>query len=247
MMASIRAEWIKLVTTRTFYGLTATAGGFAALVVFGVMAGDPTPWHVTQPLHESEGWKIVGITVSLFSLMLGAKLFTDESRYGSIVHTFFANPGRTRALAGKAVAAAGGAAITATTALIGAAVGTYAPAALSGGDITIRIASDVVPALGLVAVGITWAIMGLGLGAIVKNQVPAAVSAILWVLVMENIAGSFMGDAVRFLPGRLADGVAQAPTDGAVLGAGVGALLLALYAATMWMLGWSLVRRRDIP
>ena len=139
------------------------------------------------------------------------------------------------------------AAITATAALIGVAFGAYGPAALSGGDITIRVASDAAPALGLVAVGIAWAIMGLGLGAIVKNQVPAAVSAILWVLIMENIAGSFIGDAVRFLPGRLADGVVQAPTDGAVLGARVGALLLALYATTMWMLGWSLVRRRDIP
>ena len=246
MKAAVKAEWIKLITTRTFKGLVFGAGAIAAFIVFGFMARGGPPWDALKPLNEMEAWAFAVLNVSVFGLILGAKTFTDEVRYGSIVHTFFADPARRKSMVAKAIAAAGGTMIVAAATIVMEIVATYGLAAVTGGEINFGLASLVGPALGVFGAAALWAVLGVGLGAIVKNQVPAAISALMWVLVVENIFSAVAGDAARYLPGRVSNSIGQVVTSGETIAMSTSVALMVAYAAVAWVLGMLFVRRRDV-
>ena len=79
--------------------------------------------------------------------------------------------------------------------------------------------------------------------AAVRHQIAAIVGAIVWVLVVENVAGSVIGDAARFLPGRAGHSVADASAAGDLLSTGAGGILLLAYLAVAAVVGLLLLRR----
>ncbi len=108
MRALVKAELIRLTTTRTAMGLL---GGAAAVTMLGafstIMSADPAD--LAAPLHQQHLFLLASINLSLFALVLGIRGVTDEFRHGSIVPTMLLEPIRRRVLWGKAVtlAAAG--------------------------------------------------------------------------------------------------------------------------------------------
>lgn len=242
MTASLRAEWLKLVTTRAFYGLTVGAALVSAFFAFGTIAQSPPPWDLSGPLHTQIGG-VAAMIAGLFSLILGARAFTEEFRYGTIVHTVFADPHRTRSSIAKAVASAAGAVVLTAVSVTAMAGVAYAMAAFGGGGLSLH-AADLAAALGLCAAGALWAVLGVGLGAVVRQPVPAVVVALLWVLLIENLAAGLLGGAGRYLPGQTAQVLARGAgeTSDVVLAAGV----MVAWAVALWALGWTMLRRRDV-
>jgi ABC-2 type transport system permease protein len=88
-----------------------------------------------------------------------------------------------------------------------------------------------------------WAAAGVGVGALVRNQVGAVVGLCAWMFIVESVSEGFLPGAARFMPGGT--GLALAGNSDE-LSAAVGAPLLVLYAAAFAAAGWLSTVRRDI-
>ncbi|MDQ3963850.1 MAG: hypothetical protein M3277_08075 [Actinomycetota bacterium] len=243
MRATLNAEWLKLRTTRAYAGLIAGAVGVAALGAFSTVASAPVH-SLSGPVHSQTFWMLASINIGLFALIVGIRSYTEEFRHRTVVHTLFADPARIRSAIAKAIVAAAAAALLATIAAAGMTLVGLAMASAKGGNLSLA-ASDVEAFAGfLLATGL-WAIVGVGIGALVRHQVPAIVGALVWVLVIENLGAAFLGAAGRYLPGQSAHALAGADLPD-LLAPTVGAAVLATYAAVLWMAGAAAMRQRDV-
>lgn len=248
MSAQFRAELLKLRSTRTNLGLFSAMLGLVLFVValhgFGVSAERISDR--SAQLNTVFGW--AGLLGSLFAALLGALSMTGEFRYGTIRPTFLVTPRRGRVVAAKVWASM----------LIGSVFGLLAAAIaigtgsvvlatrgleirLDGGDYALLFAGGAAGAA-------LWAAIGVGLGAVVRNQVPTVVGITAWLLFVEQLLLgdiSFLGDVGRFMPGALAKAVGGLGHD-PVTAPGIAVLLLALYAAAAVAAGWAATTRRDV-
>jgi len=127
---------------------------------------------------------------TLFAALLGAMSITGEFRHGTIRPTFLTTPRRGRVVAAKVWASMLiGVAFGLIAAAVAAGVGSAALAArgvkiqLDGGDYALLLAG------GAAAAGL-WAAIGVGLGAVVRNQVPTVVGLCAWLLFVEGLLSS---------------------------------------------------------
>jgi hypothetical protein len=93
-----------------------------------------------------------------------------------------------------------------------------------------------------------WAAIGVGVGAVVRGQVPTAVGLSAWLLFVEGLlAGdaAVVGDAGRYAPGAAAAAI-TGQDPGTLLEPGPGALLLVVYAVAAAVAGWVATTRRDV-
>jgi len=124
-------------------------------------------------------------------------------------------------------------------------VGTAALAArgirLGAGDYALLLA-------GGAAAAALWAAIGVGLGAVVRNQVPTLIGLCAWLLFVE---GLLLGDVAdvndvgRFAPGAAASAISGQDPD-RLLAPAVGLVLLVLYAAAATVAGSLATSRRDV-
>jgi ABC-2 type transport system permease protein len=115
----------------------------------------------------------------------------------------------------------------------------------SGGEITFHT-SDLVPAIGLVGAMALWAVIGAGLGAIVRHQVAVVAGGLIWILMLENLGAGFLEERGRYLPGQTVHAMARTSEAVDLLGSGSAALLMAAYAALFIAAALTITRRRDI-
>lgn len=245
MIPQLRSELLKQRSTRTNFGLFAAMVGLVLFVMllhgFG-LAAENVGRRSDQVSMFGRG-QMLG---TLFAALLGAMSITGEFHHGTIRPTFLVTPRRGRVIAAKVL----------TGMLIGSAFGLIAAAAaagaggaalaardleiqLDGGDYALLLAGGTVAAS-------LWAAIGVGLGAVVRNQVPAVVGICAWLLFVEEVlAGDLgvVGDVGRFAPGAL--GAATSGQD-PLLAPALGAFLLAFYAAAASAAGWMATTRRDV-
>jgi ABC-2 type transport system permease protein len=248
MIAQLRSELFKQRTTRTARVLLASMVGVALLVVclhvFTLKTAD-----LSQAANQPKvfGW---GTSIgALFAALAGAIGITAEFRHGTIRPTLLANPDRTRVIIAKAAAAAiAGLAIGLLAAGLVAAVGSAGlalrdiPVTLNAGDFAQMIAGGATGAA-------LWAMLGTGLGAILRGQVGAVVGLCVWLLLIENILIGNVPSAGKYAPGA-SDGALAGlmPNAGTVtlLAPIVGGLLLIAYATITAVAGLVAIERRDI-
>jgi ABC-2 type transport system permease protein len=249
--AVVRSEVLKLRTTRRTVGV---AVGMVALVCFVVLLhGSVLP--LKMATHDDEmhvfGWGQLG---ALFAGLLGALSITGELRHGTIRPTFLAVPRRSRVLAGKVVAAAvAGVALGVLAEGLTFAIGSAAlaargiPVRLDGGDFAQLL-------VGGVAAAALWAPLGVGLGALLRNQVATVVGLCAWLLFVENLVIGQLPGAGRYLPGAVAAAIGggstitgEVPSSPALLAPVLGAVLLAGYAGAAMAAGMVATERRDVP
>ncbi len=248
MSPALRAELFKQRSTRTALGLFGALLGLVLFVVLlhglGLPAGNFSS--TSKQLTVLFAWgEVLG---ALFAALLGAMSMTGEIRHGTIRPTLLVTPERHRVVAAKVWASMLiGTGFGLVAGAVAAGVGTVA---LRAREIDIRLdgADYALLVAGSAAAAALWAAIGVGLGAIVRNQTPALVGICVWLLFVENllvgdIAG--VGGAGRFLPG--AAGKAISGQDPANLLAPVfGLVLLALYATAAAVAGSVVISRRDI-
>lgn len=211
MFDLMRGEARKLVTLRTPLGMAAGAVLVVVLLtVSTVMSLEQG--RISGAMHDQMFYFMASIALSLFSVTLGVRSFTDEFRHGTVVSTFLAQSSRRRVLAAKSIVSMVFAFGMTLLALVAMSAVAMALAGVKEGDITVS-ASDPAAFLGLGVGMAIWAAIGTAVGALIRNQVAAIVTALIWVLVVENVASGFLGSAVQFLPGQSVHalgGVAQA-------------------------------------
>jgi ABC-type transport system involved in multi-copper enzyme maturation permease subunit len=249
----VRAEWTKLVTTRVWIGLLigacVIAGGFAALftALAGVQQdGQPGLPPVGHPQYEELVFS-VGANASVLLLILGIIGSTQEYRHRTATPTFLAEPRRWRVVAAKVLAYAVAAVPLALVVLVVDVLvvtiyaGARGAAPSLNGDNLRTLASA-----GLVMVIFT--VIGVGVGALLRNQVGAIVGSLVYLYVVEPIVSSIgaLQGAYKWLPGGAVQAITtdfQAPD---LLAPWQGALLLLGYGLLTAVLGTLLAVRRDV-
>jgi ABC-type transport system involved in multi-copper enzyme maturation permease subunit len=246
MKALLRSEWLKQRSTGTNLGLFAAMIGLVLLAVLlhSLLPADQLSDIRLQLMVLGRG-EFLG---ALFAALLGALSITAEVRHGTIRPTFLVTPRRARVVAAKvSVSILSGAGFGVVAGAVAAAAGTAAFRArgidvqLDGGDYLLLV-------LGAAGAAALWAAIGVGVGALVRNQVPALVGICAWLLFVEGLlAGDLvgLGDVGRFLPGAAAAAI-SGQDPGTLLAPAVGLALLALYAAATALAGSLATARRDV-
>ncbi len=248
MRKLVAAEVLKLRTTRVFYGLCAAIAAFTVLGVVAVIltaGGSDTP-----SLDSDEGMRNVfgnGGTAALFTLILGILAVTGEVRHGTITQTLLVTPRRSHLVAAKLIAmGVAGFGLGLLTSLVTLAV---AWPWLAAKDVGVSVfSSDVGLVMLAGAVGSAlFGIIGVGVGAIVRSQVPAIVGALIWEFVLEGILVGLLPAVGRWLPGGAARGLARETLQtGSLLPAWAAALVLLAYGVVFAAIGAQVLARRDV-
>jgi ABC-2 type transport system permease protein len=243
----ISAEFLKLRTTRTAVALVGAA--IAVVVLISAVAT------FTGDFDEGDfvATDLLGITffAQIVALVLGVLAVTTEFRHGTITPTLVAQPSRVRMVLSKLVAN-----MVAGFLLGAVAVGLCSAIVLIGlnaRDIPTGIdSSDTVQVIvGQTISGGLFAAIGVGFGAIVRNQVGTIVGALIWVFVGESLLTLIpsVGDAVqKYGLGGVSNGLQHLETQntGDVLGQVPAGLLMAGYAAVLVIVGLLVIRNRDV-
>ncbi len=243
MIAQTRAELLKIRSTRTTIGLV--LGMLAIVVLFALLSGLLTKTHDLTSKEDQLGLLGVGGFAGVFSALAGIMLVTSEYRYGTIRPTFLFTPRRSRVLAAKLAAGLlSGFVFGVAGGLLGFGIG-YA--ALSGRGVSFALSGGDVALLGLgtIAGGAIWGAIGVGLGAIVRNQVGSIIALLAWGFVVENLLFAFVSSVGRFGPVHAQDALTGLTTRHLLPAAAGGAVLIA-WATARALAGTALTARRDV-
>ena len=250
--------WILAIVLVLYIAMT--AGGLA-FVLAGVADG-LLPGSDGIPAFTDSATVIYGFSTSLgyvFALLLGTLLVTSEFRHQTLTPTFLAVPRRGTALIAKLIVAAvlgtfyG---ILALAAAVGPGAGIFAafgqPTGLDNPDMWWMFAR-------IVLALVLWTLLGVGVGALVRNQVAAVVGVIAFTQFLEpvvRLAAGFIdgaSDIAKYLPGAASDAlVGTGYLDFVASGTStsmewwLGAIVLGAYALVFVILGYLTSWRRDI-
>jgi ABC-2 type transport system permease protein len=262
MTAAIRSEFRKFFTTRLWWGMAIAM--FVLGAVFAVAFGflltlEPDPGAQGQPtgtpVQVANSVYTSGLSVGyLLTLTIGVLQIGAEYRHKTITSTFLGTPKRGRVMAAKVISLLGIGALYGLVSLVGSVI--------AGAIVLNARGFDPFPgtevlrtlALGLLVLGL-WALIGLGAGILIPNQVAALLIAVGVAWIIEPLAGfglSFWDwgrdNIVPYLPsaatGAMVNGVQQGGDNAAQpLAWWAGALVLAAYAAVLAGFGsWRTVR-----
>ncbi len=247
MSDSLRSELFKQRSTRIVPALLAAMLGLLLLVLLLHGLGLPADTFdsTSKQLTILFGWgEALG---ALFAGLLGAMSMTGEIRHGTIRPTFLFTPERRRVVMAKVGASMLiGTGFGLVAGAVAAAVGSAAFRA-RGIDVRLDTGDYALLIAGAAGGSALWAAIGVGVGAVVRNQVSALVGITAWLLFVENllvgdIAG--VGGIGRLLPGAAAK--AMSGQDPATLVApAIGLALLVLYAGVAAVIGSLVTSRRD--
>lgn len=265
MTRAIRAELRKFFTTRLWWGMAIgiflAAAAFAA--VFGILftsdsaaGGGPTGVPTGDEVQVANSVYTGGLGVGyLLMLTIGVIQIGSEYRHRTITSTFLAVPRRATAMVAKVVA------------LLAIGVG-YGLVSLLGsvsvGALVLTLrgesafpSSEVFRtlALSLLVLGL-WALIGLGVGILIPNQVAALLIGVGVAWIVEPLLGLAIkaGDFGRehiapFMPTEATNAIVntvQASPDDVRLEWWAAALVLAAWAAVLAGVGSLLTVRRDV-
>jgi ABC-2 type transport system permease protein len=246
MNALLRAELIKLRTTRTFAAMAGAA--IATSLLITVLVGA-----LTEPTEESVLVDVFTSDLSGFFIFLLAIIgITGEWRHRTITSSLLAAPDRLRFLAAKTLAFAAAGALLSV--LISVAIAIAGTVVLTLRDLPMPEAGELTAQLGRNAlVAALTGALAVGLGALVRNQVAAVVGLLLVGLLVEPTVTALLPEAGRFGPfTALPTAVAGIPAEDAGLGEvdllapALAALTLLAWIGAAFAAGYALLRRRDV-
>jgi len=272
-MKSIRVEWMKTRSTRTWWLLALAAVTFVALIG-SVVARNVTASPMEAVTHLAEGqlhlaetplhylYSFAARSGYVFPFLFGALLVTNEYRYRTISQSLLLTPTRRAFMAGKlSVAAASGAVLG----ILCAGIGALCTAAMLSSQ---GLASELTtaPIVGILSrtilVYTLWALIGAALGTLVRHQAATISTVLIFTLFVEPTLTSLgnestsLNTALKFLPGAASLSLAWPPTGSTARGVGQaaeslgwwqGGVILLAYASASAALGYLVrLRREDI-
>jgi ABC-2 type transport system permease protein len=246
MTRLLSSELLKLRTTRTFLALM--SGALVLIVVISVPAAAAGSFKTTG----APGRSLLGVAglAQLFALVIGVIGVTTEFRHGTITPSLLVAPVRTRLMTAKL----GAQLIAGVTlgALCYAVCATIVAVILSGRGIATGFTTgDWLAAVIGGAVGtMLYAALGLGAGALIRNQAGAIVAVLAWVFVIENLLGIIpggFGDAIKkYGLSGVGSSLARTADHATRIGQVPAGLLLLGYALVLVIAGTMIVRQRDV-
>jgi ABC-2 type transport system permease protein len=250
MIRLVRAEWTKLFTTKVWLGLllgsVVMVAAFA--IFFTAFAGEAESGLPAIGTADYEDLILsTAANANILFLILGIIGMTQEYRHRTATPTFLATPHRGQVVIGKLIAyALAGAAFALVVVVVNYVVvaihaGARGSAPSLDGDNLTTMASSL---LALVI----YAVIGVGLGALLRNQVGAIVGGLVYLFVIEPIIRSVpaTAEAYKFMPGGGLEALTATFEGPDLLNAWQGGLLLLGYGLLAALLGTLLAVRRDV-
>jgi ABC-2 type transport system permease protein len=241
--AEIKAELLKVRSTRTTVGLL--VGMIVLTLLIVILSGLLSHPDALASQRDQLNLFGNGGVALIFSSLAGVLLITSEYRYGTIHPTLLFTPRRWRVLTAKLTAGllAGftfGAAAIALALGIGSLIlaARGIPPALHDRQIALLIAG------GLAGIALRGA-LGVGLGAVVRNQVAAVISLLAWDFVVNGLLFGLAPSVGRFMPTLAANALMGLKTPHLLPPAAGGAVLVA-WTLTLALAGVALTQRRDV-
>jgi ABC-2 type transport system permease protein len=191
VLSALRSEWIKASTVRVN----------AAILVFTLVAGLLVSWAVATFVTDevlvvaAVGFYWTSVT-GMLAAIGGVLLFGSEVQHGTLAAAVAARPARWIIALAK----------TLTTAALGLIIGATGLVAGFGGAVLAGLDAGDTSSL---AATISWAllfttlsaVLGLGVGLIVRNSTAAIGGILVWGFVVENLLNLFLPvEIARFLP-----------------------------------------------
>lgn len=249
MIRLVRAEFLKLRTTQVWFWLLIAAIAITVVFVIASLA----PHNAINGREDVYNVFTAGGTAYGISFVLGALGVTTEFRYQTITSTVLATPSRWAIVSAKMITYAIVGAIYALICVI-IQVAIALPW-LSSKGWSISLTSPHIPRtlLGVFAVVALFGIVGLGFGALVRNQIVAVTVGLIWLLILNGVLSIIPGIRVIFpyTPVGAINSVFNIVGDRSqtgytlLTGAG-GVIVLLLWAFIPAILGASLTMNRDI-
>ena len=249
MTRMIHAELLKLRTTRMIYGC---ALGMLLVVPIGLAASILTAGDAdsSPALNTSEGLRNVmsaSASGTVVVLIIGILIMAGEFRHNTATSTFLVTPDRKRVVGAKLIAGS----IVGAGLAVAASVLTLAIAVpwLAAKDIHVDILSgDVMTVLlGAVVATTLYAMVGVGVGSLIRNQTVAVVVALVWVMIVEGLVVTLLPSVGRWMPGGAVAALTGVATEnGGLLPMWGGGLLFAAYGLAFATAGSRFVLQRDI-
>jgi ABC-type transport system involved in multi-copper enzyme maturation permease subunit len=243
MIAQIKAELLKVRSTRTTFGLL--LGMIALILLFELLTGLLSNVSALSTTEDQRQLLSLASLAGVFSALAGVLLVTSEYRYGTIRPTILFTPSRSRVLGAKVIA---GALAGITFGIAGEALGwALGYAILSGRGITFALNSGDAVQLALGGLGgiALWGAIGTGLGAIVRNQVGAVIALLAWGFVIDPLLFGLVPTVGRFMPTYAEDGLVGLTTQH-LLKAAAGGVVLVGWAVVLAAVGLAVTARRDV-
>lgn len=268
LVAATRSEYTKQFSTAGWWVLAivlvvyvAFTAGVLALVFGGVASGRLTG---NGPAPQTEG--LAGLVYSsasgvgyVFPLLVGTLMVTTEFRHKTLTPTFLATPRRGVVLGGKFF-------VGIVVGLLYGILGSVAAIAAGAGVLSIfgvdaeLGSSDTWTLVGRMLLAFAlWAVVGIGVGTVVRNQVAAIVIVLAVTLFIEPIVRTLGGlvsgfsEVVKWFPSAASDALVGKTIFGAMSSGGsgsldwwVGGLVLLAYAVVFLVIGLFTTWRRDV-
>ncbi len=252
MIRLIGGEVRKLFTTKLWLWMLLGAIAITAMFMSFTIALDGSEGNPQPPLSTPEGQRnLFGVAAAsgVFVLILGIIAITGEFRHQTVTPSFLATPRRGRVVIAKLVtyALAG---IGYGVVVVGFAIALALPW-LGAKDIDLSLSGNGIPGAlaGTVAGVAVYAVLGVGVGALVRNQIAAIVGSLVYLFVVEAFAASLptIRDYYKYLPGganAALTGTSQPGTT--LLEPWQGGVLLVAYGVVFALAGSWLAIRRDV-
>jgi ABC-2 type transport system permease protein len=243
MTDQLLAELRKMRSTRTNLGLL--AGMVALILLTVVLTGFITKASELSGHDNQHGLLSTGTAAALFAALIGVMAITSEFRHGTIRPTFVVTPHRMRVLAAKVIASLlmgtlfGLAAIT-----LSFGIG-YAILVVRGIPLELETNHVMWLFIGTPVMTAAWAAIGVGLGAVVRNQVLAVIGLIVWAMIIDNLLINLVPRIGGYTPVGSSAALVADPAN-YVLSAPAGAVVLVAYVLAFVTAGVVLVARRDV-
>ena len=243
MIRLVRAELVKLSTTRLFLwlGLLIVAlSGFVTTIT--ILSTDELSLATLNQQRSLAQFAAVG---AIIALIVGIVLAAGEYAHGTIAHTFLVSPVRPRVVAAKLIAGAiVGVLVTGFAELV---TWTIAAAWISGRSVPFLLDSRPIldTYLGILGAGALAAVLGVGLGAVLRRQTAAIVIALVWLLVGEPVLS--IAGIQEYAPGHAIAAVAVAgERSSELLGLWPGLLVALVYGIAFAGAGAVAMERTDV-
>jgi ABC-type transport system involved in multi-copper enzyme maturation permease subunit len=257
-MNLVKAELRKLVYSRSTYGLLLASIFVAVLsTVVTAIVIDQEESGLFGSLKDQamvDGVYSNAISSYIFAIILGILIMSGEFRHGTAVATFLASPRRARVLVAKLVVAAFAGVVFQIVA---------AGLAVAAGYFTLTFFEDVAfpsdsvflnLAVASVLSGAILGLVGVAIGSLIRNQLIAIVSTLVWLFVLEPIVLLLFVDAGKWLPTGAITGMLALEFESEAIGVstadylspGVSAIVLLGYGAVFATIALVTSLRRDI-
>ena len=245
MIRLIRSELRKLTTTKMPLAFLVVLVVIAALNAFAVVSGTDMDGSKGFIATEADQQSLMAFAFNAFmgSGLFGAIAVAREYGHRTVVPTFLATPRRGRAVTAQLVAVAiGGCVLSLVGALLTV---TAVAAALPTTDyaflVSVGNVAQVVAASAFA--GISGAVLGAGIGAIVRNVGGAVTLTVFTFIVAPPLVVQLANGTASWMPANLANVISGTVDD---ISPAAAVLALVAWAAVPALVGLVAVQRRDV-